>query len=80
MTVALGRAAVETGLFDLYEIEDGRMQLTGPSLQLLGKAALRPVREYLEIQTRFKALSDEQIAALQAQVDCRWAGYRDRFK
>ena len=80
MTVALGRAAVETGLFDLYEIEDGQMQLTGPSLQLLAKGSLRPVREYLELQTRFKALSDEHVDALQAQVELRWAGYRDRFK
>lgn len=80
MTVALGRAAVETGLFDLYEIEDGQMQLTGPSQQLLAKGSLRPVREYLEIQTRFKALSDEQVDALQAQVELRWAGYRERFK
>jgi pyruvate ferredoxin oxidoreductase beta subunit len=80
MTVALGRAAVETGLFDLYEIEDGCLQLTGPSQQLLGKTSLRPVREYLEMQVRFKAYSDEQVAALQAQVDQRWAGYRDRFR
>ena len=80
MTVALGRAAVETGLFDLYEIENGRMQLTGASQQLLARPALRPVREYLELQTRFKALGDDQVDALQAQVDRRWTGYRDRFK
>ena len=80
MTVALGRAAVETGLFDLYEIDEGRMQLTGQSLQQLGNTGLRPVREYLEMQVRFKAYSDEQVAALQAQVDQRWSGYRDRFK
>ncbi|MGK2906445.1 MAG: thiamine pyrophosphate-dependent enzyme [Desulfuromonadales bacterium] len=80
LTVALGRAAVETGLFDLYEIEDGQMQLTGPSQQLLARGSLRPVREYLEMQTRFKALGDEQVDALQAQVELRWAGYRDRFK
>jgi pyruvate/2-oxoacid:ferredoxin oxidoreductase beta subunit len=55
------------------------MQLTGPSQQLLARPALRPVREYLELQTRFKALGDEQVDALQAQVDRRWAGYRDRF-
>ena len=80
MTVAIGRAAVETGLFDLYEIEDGRKQLTGPSQQLLGKTSLRPVREYLEMQIRFKAFSDQQIEALQAQVDQKWAGYRNAFK
>ena len=80
MTVALGRAAVETGLFDLYEIEDGEMRLTGASLQQLDKPALRPVSDYLALQVRFKALGDEQIAALQAQVDQRWTGYRARFR
>ena len=79
-TIAVGRAAVETGLFDLYEIEQGRKKLSEPSQKLLSKASLRPVREYLETQVRFKALSDEQIDALQAQVDQKWEGYRKTFK
>ncbi len=79
MTVEIGRLAVETGLFDLYEIEDGQMTLSGPSQKLLGKASLRPVREYLEMQVRFKALSDKQIDAMQEQVDQKWADYRNRF-
>lgn len=80
MTVALGKAAVESGLFDLYEIEDGQLQLTGPSLQMLQKDSLRPVSEYLEMQVRFKAFTAEQIAALQAQVDSKWATHRKNFK
>jgi pyruvate ferredoxin oxidoreductase beta subunit len=76
MTVEIGRTAVETGLFDLYEIEDGQMKLSGPSHKLLGKASLRPVREYLEMQVRFKALSDKQIDAMQEQIDLKWADYR----
>jgi pyruvate ferredoxin oxidoreductase beta subunit len=79
-TVAVGKAAVESGLFDLYEIEDGRMQLTGPSLQMLKKDSLRPIREYLAMQVRFKALSDERIDAMQAHVEQKWAGYRETFK
>jgi pyruvate ferredoxin oxidoreductase beta subunit len=79
-TVAVGRAAVESGLFDLYEIENGQMQLTGPSLQMLKKDGLRPIREYLAMQVRFKALSDERIDAMQAHVEQKWAGYRETFK
>ena len=71
---------METGLFDLYEIEQGQKKLSEPSQKLLGKANLRPVREYLETQVRFKALSDEQVDALQAQVDQKWEGYRKTFK
>lgn len=78
-TIAIGKAAVESGLFDMYEIEDGQTRLSEPSKKLLGKDSLRPIREYLEMQTRFKALSDEQIDAMQAQVDQKWAGYRNTF-
>lgn len=76
MTIKIGKAAVECGLFDLYEIEAGQKKLTGASLQQLGKISLRPVQEYFELQTRFKAMSAEQIHKLQAQVDARWADYR----
>jgi len=78
MTVSIGRAAVETGLFDLYEIENGQMQLTGPSLQLL-KKPLRPVSEYLDHQVRFRKLDAARISAMQAQIDQKWAGFREQF-
>ncbi|PLX73987.1 MAG: 2-ketoisovalerate ferredoxin oxidoreductase [Desulfuromonas sp.] len=78
-TIAVGRMAVECGLFDLYEIDNGRMQLTGPSLKQLKQERLRPVNEYLQLQARYKALDVDQVAALQQQVDRKWAGYRQEF-
>jgi pyruvate ferredoxin oxidoreductase beta subunit len=78
MTVKVGKAAVESGLYDLYEIENGEMKLSGPSEKLL-KKNLRPVHEYLETQVRFKAFKDEQVNALQEQVNRKWAGYREQF-
>ena len=78
-TVAVGRLAVECGLFDLYEIDNGQMRLTGPSLKQLKQEKLRPVDEYLQLQARYKALDADQVAALQQQVDRKWAGYRQEF-
>ncbi len=78
MTVSIGRAAVESGLFDLYEIENGRKRLTGVSEQLL-KKPLRPVTDYLDHQVRFKKLDAERIQAMQEQIDAKWAGYREEF-
>jgi len=78
-TVAVGRLAVECGLFDLYEIDNGQMQLTGPSLKQLKQEKLRPVEEYLQLQARYKALDADQVGALQQQVDRKWAGYRQAF-
>ncbi len=79
MTVKIGKAAIDCGLFDLYEIEDGKKQLSEPSRKLLKKAKLPSVQEYLSMQTRFKALSDEQIAVMQERIDQKWADYRQEF-
>lgn len=79
MTVKIGRMAVESGLFELYEIENGIKQLSEPSRKLLKKSNQRPVTDYLSVQTRFKALTEEHVAAMQARVDKRWEAYRQEY-
>jgi pyruvate ferredoxin oxidoreductase beta subunit len=76
MTVKIGKMAIECGLFDLYEIENGKKTLSEPSQKLLKKTKLRPVQDYLRMQTRFKALSDEQISKMQERIDRKWETYR----
>ena len=73
-TIKVGKLAVKTGLFDLYEIENGVFTLTGASLNLLGKAR-RPVSEYFATQGRFKSLDAESVEKVQQQVDAKWAVY-----
>ncbi len=73
--VKIGRLAVETGYFDLYEIENGEFRLTGASAKLLEKRQLAPVRDYLMSQSRFRALTEEQIGEIQGQVDAKWSSY-----
>ncbi len=79
MTVKIGRMAVESGLFELYEIENGIKQLSEPSKKLLKKSNQRPVTDYLGVQTRFKALTEEHVAAMQARVDQKWEAYRQAY-
>ncbi|HEY5674254.1 MAG TPA: thiamine pyrophosphate-dependent enzyme [Malonomonas sp.] len=79
MTVKIGKAAIDCGLFDLYEIENGQKQLSEPSRKLLKKEKLDPVETYLRLQTRFSALSPEQINSMQERIDQKWAGYRQEF-
>ncbi len=76
VAVAIGRLAVSTGLWVLYEIENGEMRLSEPSAKLLKKPTLTPVREYLAAQGRFRALDDAAIEKLQDEVDVKWAAYR----
>jgi len=63
LTVRIGRLAVETGIFPLYEIEDGKYKL---SLKL---PKLRPVQDYLKLQGRFRHLSEETIKDIQNRVN-----------
>jgi pyruvate ferredoxin oxidoreductase beta subunit len=74
-SIKIGRLAVETGYFDLYEVEHGVLRLTGASEKLLEKRRLLPVADYLQAQSRFKLLGEEQIADIQARVDAKWSAY-----
>jgi pyruvate/2-oxoacid:ferredoxin oxidoreductase beta subunit len=74
-TVKIGKLAVETGLYDIYEIEQGKFQLTGPSKKLDNNKR-KPVSEYFKTQSRFRALSDERIQEIQQSIDAKWEEYR----
>ncbi len=58
----IGRLAVETGVFPLYEVEHGKYTLTQPL------ETLKPVTEYLKPQGRFRHLRPEQIETIQKRV------------
>jgi pyruvate/2-oxoacid:ferredoxin oxidoreductase beta subunit len=64
--LTLARLAVESGVFPLYEIEDGvRYTLNEPSER-------RPVNEYLQAQRRYRNVSDDEVEQLQREVDAGW--------
>ena len=76
-TIKVGKLAVETGLFDLYEFENGEFSLTGASKKLLGKER-RPVTEYFKTQNRFKSLDPKILTSVQQQIDAKWAAYEKK--
>jgi 2-oxoisovalerate ferredoxin oxidoreductase beta subunit len=65
-TIALGRLATDTGIFPLYEVEDGHLRVTRKGGQL------KPVAEYLHAQGRFHHLTDADVEAVQSQVRADW--------
>jgi pyruvate/2-oxoacid:ferredoxin oxidoreductase beta subunit len=77
-TVKIGRLAVETGWVILYEVEDGVFRLTSASESIARRGALKPLREYLVEQRRFKNITEEQTNELQDWVNTRWKRYLDR--
>jgi len=77
-TISIGKLAVETGWVILYEVEDGILRFTSASESIAKKGKLKPLREYIAEQGRFKNISEEQINELQAWVNTRWQRYLDR--
>ena len=65
-TIALGRLATETGLFPLYEVENGVVRITRKG------GGLKPVAEYVKAQGRFRHWTDADIATLQEEVQHEW--------
>jgi pyruvate ferredoxin oxidoreductase beta subunit len=63
LTVEVGRMAVESGIFNLFEIVHGKKRLT------LKVPKLRPVKDYIRLQGRFRHLMDEDIELIQARVE-----------
>ncbi len=62
LSVRIGRLAVETGIFPLYEVENGQYKLS------FDFPKLRPVDDYLKSQGRFKHLSPDEIKKIQTKV------------
>jgi len=56
------RLAVQTGIFPLYEVENGEYKIS------IDLPKLRPVKDYLKIQGRFRHLSDDLIEQIQERV------------
>jgi len=65
--IEIGRLAVQTRIFPLYEVENGQYKL-GP-----GVAKPRPVNDYLKLQGRFRHISEETIKEIQDRVDEEYA-------
>ena len=65
---------VESCIFPLYEIEEGRVKLTGKSLSIAKSGRKKPIDEYIALQGRFKKITPEQVAGFQLRVDEKW-GY-----
>jgi pyruvate ferredoxin oxidoreductase beta subunit len=72
LTIRVGRLAVETGVFPLYEVENGKYKLS------IDLPRLRPVEDYLKLQGRFRHLSKATIAEIQDRVNEEYARLKEK--
>ena len=85
-TVEMGRLAVETGAWALYEYENGQLSFNLKSKSILErKSEPKPIEEYLKLQGRFNGLfkperNEEALAQIQRDLDRSWERYRKQVE
>jgi len=72
LSVRLGRLAVETGIFPLYEVENGSYKLS------FEPDTFRPVQDYMSLQGRFRHLSEDTVKEIQDRVHQNYAKLKEK--
>jgi pyruvate ferredoxin oxidoreductase alpha subunit len=65
-TVEIGRLAVQTGAWPIVHIDHGDFKID------VKPKELRPIKEYLQPQARFRHLNDEQFEIIQRDAQYEW--------
>lgn len=61
-TIEIAKLAVETGMWNLYEAEEGKVKVTKKVKQF------KPVKQYVEMQRRFNGITEEILAQLEEEA------------
>lgn len=70
-TVEISRLAVQTRMWNLYEIDEGTLRITQEPNK-------KPVEEYIKPQGRFRHIKEEQIKQIQKLADSRWKSLKEK--
>ena len=65
-TVEIGRLAVQSGAFPLVEIDHGNFKIS------VKPRELKPVKEYLQPQRRFRHVNESQLETIQKHINDDW--------
>lgn len=72
--IKMGRLIVETGVFPLYEVEDGKYRMT------YQPEPLKPVDVYIKKQGRFRHLTPDRIQSIQERVTLEYRKLLDKVE
>ena len=75
LAIAMGRLAVETGVFPLYEVENGKYKVSSEMPK-----KLKPVKDYFKAQGRFRHLGEAEIQIIQHKVESEYQKILDKAK
>jgi len=72
LSVKIGRLAAKTGVFPLYEVENGKYRITVDFPKLL------PITDYTGLQKRFRHLSPEMLEQIQQKVTEKYEEIKEK--
>ena len=73
-TIRLGRLAAECGVFPIYEVDEGRYTIN------VDPDELKPVKDYLGIQGRFRHLTPDDLEYIEDRVHCTFDKLRAKAR
>ena len=79
-TIEMARLAVKTGLWILYENENGIITLSKKSKPLTDPSKRLPIIEYVSKQKRFAGLSEKTLIEIQERIDSEWKNITNQLK
>ncbi|MBN1215167.1 MAG: pyruvate synthase subunit beta [Candidatus Lokiarchaeota archaeon] len=71
-TIEMARLAIKSGLWILYEVENGVKTISKASKKYVDPSKRIPLIEYLSKQKRFRTVSEQQLIKLQEGIDKSW--------
>jgi pyruvate ferredoxin oxidoreductase beta subunit len=74
LSIKLGRLAVETGIFPLYEVENGNYRLN------IDFPKLKSIKEYFKLQGRFRHLTESMIEEIEKRVHQEYEELKKKAK
>jgi len=75
LSIEAMRLGVLTNIFPLFEVDHGEVYV-----QTVVPDEKKPVEEYLRLQGRFRHLTEEDVKEVQAMVDKRFEGLKEKFE
>jgi len=79
-SIQIGKLAVQTGFWPLYEIIKGKFILSKESMRFLDPKKRKPIEEYLNVQKRFKSISNSDVELYKDYIKKLWDEIKRRIE
>ena len=79
-TMLIGRLANETGFWPLYEVINGKFELSNSSKRFLESSKRKPITEYLKVQKRFNSIDEKTAKTYEKYIERIWKEIKSRLE